>query len=407
MVDMPKMFRGFGAPGGAGVETAVRGRRVGVADGAIGGAERFASIAAQFPHVAFEPLAGSWPEAPAGLDVLVVSLEGGSTTAVEAGMRRLSVISPQTAVVVALHDADVTTTRRLVRAGAADVLTYPISEPALALSLERLLAPRAPAAEPARPKGEVVAFLKAGGGVGASALAVQAAAVAATRGTVEVCVADLDLQFGAAALYLDLPEAITLADCMSSGANLAETPFATALARHRSGVRVLAAPREIVALEMLTPEHVEALLNGLRRDFGLVLVDLPAVWTAWTNQVLHLADRIVLVTQMSVPHVQLVKRQLRVLTAQGLEGRPLTLVCNGLTSDQTGLVSVKAAERAIGREFDVVIPEDRKTMTAAINEGVELSSVRKGTKLEKTVGELAGKLAALSPPSAAGGWLRG
>ena len=54
--------------------------------------ERFASIAAQFPHVAFEPLAGSWPEAPAGLDVLVVSLEGGSTTAVEAGMRRLSVI---------------------------------------------------------------------------------------------------------------------------------------------------------------------------------------------------------------------------------------------------------------------------------------------------------------------------
>lgn len=406
MVDMPKMFRGFGASGGADVETAVRGRRVGVADGAIGSAERFASIAALFPHVAFEPLSGDWPPPPAGLDVLVVSLEGGSAEAVEAGMRRLSAIAPQTSVVVALHDADVTTTRRLVSAGAADVLTYPISEPALALSLERLLTPRAAIAGQNQPKGEVVAFLKAGGGVGATSLAVQAAVAAAARGSAEVCVADLDLQFGAAGLYLDLPDAITLADCMSSGANLAETPYLTALARHSSGARVLAAPREIVALEMLTPEHVEALLSGLRRDFGLVLVDLPAVWTAWTNQVLHQADRIVLVTQMSVPHVQLVKRQLRVLTAQGLEGRPLTLVCNGLTSDQTALVSIKAAERAIGREFDVVIPEDRKTMTAAINEGVELSSVRKGTKLEKAVGDLAGKLAALSPLPA-GGWLRG
>ena len=141
MVDMPKMFRGFGVSGGDGVELAVRGRRVGVADGAIGGAERFASIAAQFPHVVFEPLSGEWPQPPAGLDVLVVSLEGGSMEAVEAGMRRLSTTAPQTSVVVALHDADVTTTRRLVRAGAADVLTYPLSEPALALSLERLLAP--------------------------------------------------------------------------------------------------------------------------------------------------------------------------------------------------------------------------------------------------------------------------
>lgn len=407
MVDMPKMFRGFGASGDVDVETAVRGRRVGVAEAAIGGHERFASIAAQFPHVAFEPLPGAWPEPLAGLDILVVGLDGASAEAVESGVRRLSATSPQTSVVVALREADVTTTRRLMRAGAADVLTYPISEPALALSLERLLAPRAPAGEPNRPKGEVVAFLKAGGGVGASALAVQAAAAVAGRSALEVCVADLDLQFGAAGLYLDLPEAITLADCMSSGANLAETPFATALARHSSGVRVLAAPREIVALEMLTPEHVEALLNGLRRDFGLVLVDLPAVWTAWTNQVLHKADRIVLVTQLTVAHVQLAKRQLRVLSAQGLEGRPLTLVCNGLTSDQSALVSIKAAERAIGREFDVVIPEDRKTMTAAINEGVELASVRKGTKLEKGVGELAGQLAALTPLAAAGGWLRG
>ena len=398
MVDLPRIFRSL-TPASGDREGSAKVQRVGVVENAVGGLERFASIAALFPHVAFEPLVDSWPEpAPGGLDVLVVNLDGASAEAVDAAVRRLAT-GGTTNLIVTLRDADVTTTRRLMRAGAADVLTWPVSEPALALSLERLLATRR-AGGTGRSSGAVVAILKAGGGVGATSLAVQMAARLAAAGGDEVCLADLDLQFGAAALYLDLPEAITLADCLSSGPNLADTPFATALARHRSGARLLAAPREIVPLEMLSPDQVEALLNGLRRDFGLTLVDLPPVWTAWTNQVLHHADHIALVTQLSVAHVQLVKRQLRVLSAQGLDGRPITLVCNGVSADQSALVSLKTAERAIGRAFDVVIPDDRRAMTAAINEGVELSAVRRGTKLEKAVGELSARLAAATPVAA-------
>ena len=58
-------------------------------------------------------------------------------------MRRLQrAAAADCSVVIALRDADVTTTRRLMRDGAADVLPAPVSEPALALSLERLLTPR-------------------------------------------------------------------------------------------------------------------------------------------------------------------------------------------------------------------------------------------------------------------------
>ena len=127
------------------------------------------------------------------------------------------------------------------------------------------------------------------------------------------------------------------------------------------------------------------------------------MWTAWTNQVLTLADRIVLVTHLSVPHVQLVKRQLRVLASQRLEDRPLLLVCNSLSPDQTATVSIKAAERAIGRNFDVVIPEDRRTMTAALNQGVELAAVRRGTKIEKAIGVLAEKVGEHTPVAASRG----
>lgn len=402
MVDLPRVFRSF-ASSAEGRQGSGQVQRVGVVEGAIGGAERFVSIAALFPHVAFEPVGETWPDRPvAGLSILIVPVAATSGVEVDAAVKRLGAGGSGVQTVVVLRDADVTTTRRLMRAGAADVLTSPVSEPALALSLERLLTGGASSVGPGRKTGEIVALLKAGGGVGATALGVQMATQIAARGAGEVCLADLDLQFGAAAIYMDLPDAVTIADCLSSGSNLSDTPFATALARHRSGARLLAAPREIVALETLVPTHIDTLLTGLRRAFALTLVDLPSVWTVWTNQLLRQSDRIVLITHLSVPHMQLVKRQLRILASQGLEDRPLTLVCNSLSSEQTASVSLKAAERALGREFDVVIPEDRRTMTGAINQGVELAVVKRGTKLEKAIGELAGKIAVTGPAVMAG-----
>jgi pilus assembly protein CpaE len=242
-----------------------------------------------------------------------------------------------------------------------------------------------------RRSGQVVALLKAGGGVGATALGVQVAALLATRagGSARVCFADLDPQFGIASLYLDVREPMTIADCLAAGPALADTNLAEALVKHKSGVSVLAAPREIMALEALTPPLMDVLMTGLRRDFALSILDLPSAWTTWTNHTLQFADRIVLVTQLSIPHVHLVRRQLAVLALQKLDDRQLILVCNAVSSEQQASISIKAAERAIGRAFDIVIPEDRAVMNAAINQGLELSVVRRGTKLEKAIGLLA------------------
>lgn len=367
-------------------------KRVGIVDGAIGGPESLAAVAALFPEGAFESVGPNWPDSPpAELDILIVAVD---RSTVEEASRRLKAAPARTAIIVVLRDADVATTRRLSRDGAADVLPFPPSEPALAISLERLLArDRRQAGRDGEQQGEVVAFLKAGGGVGATAIATQVAVQLGAMGDDLVCLADLDVQFGAAALYLDLPEAMTVADLISLGQSLNATSFRTLFGAHRSGARVLAAPHDLMALEEVKAAHVDAMITGLRRDFQLTLVDLPSVWTAWTHRLLSHADRIVLVTHLSVPHIQLVKRQFRVLLTQGLEGRPVTLVCNSLASVEKASVSLKAAEHALGREFDVVIPEDRWTMTEAINQGVEISAIRRGTKVEKAIRELAGKVA--------------
>lgn len=375
--------------------------KVGVARGALS-RELVASMAAMFPTIHFELLEEGLRHNPGNVDIMFVAADGSAIEDVEQVVRRCKSDPAAPQSVVILRNADLSITRILLQSGAADVLPAPVGETALALCLERIIARGRPDRKAARPNGQLVVMLKAGGGVGATSLAVQACLNSAMQsGKIgRICFADLDLQFGSAAFHYDMADALTVTDCLAVGEVLKDTQFTTALAAHKSGIRVLAAPRDVTPLDALTPDLAEALFTALKRDFALTVADLPSVWTAWTIRTLQMAARIVLVTRLSVPHVHLVRRQLSLLAAQKLETIPLTLVCNAVNSDNQGLLSIKGAEHAIGRAFDIVIPDDPRVMGAACNQGVEIASVRRGTKLEKMMAGLAEVIAgdALATP---------
>jgi pilus assembly protein CpaE len=367
-------------------------RRVAIVEGSIGGAERLLSLAALFPEVRFDEIGGlDGLQEPC--EVVIVALPRQDAERLFA--RVADSVGPAQIVVV-LQDADLNSTRRLIRLGAADVLPAPVSEMSLTLALERLFEAR-PAAQGGGDNSQIISFLKAGGGAGTTSLIAQLAPACASAG-LKTSAVDLDLQFGNLGFYLDLTDAVSIADLLASGIPFDETPFSTALRKHRSGAQLLAAPKDLMPMEAISPPQVDALMRGLRQSFDITLVDLPGAWTAWTNEVLHLSDRIVIVTQLSVPHINLMKRQIQVLASQGLDATPTMLVCNALSGEQQESVSLKAAERSLGRAFDVVLPCDVRTMNAAINQGVELASVRRGTKLEKALAQL---LAAVRAPASA------
>jgi len=369
--------------------------KLGIVSGAL--TETQASgMATLFPRIRFEFLGDSLRDIPADLDIVFVSVDGAAPENIEQAVRQCRLHPAALRTVFVLHHAEISNTRALLQSGAVDVLPAPVGEAALALCLERLVARGRPAHVAPRSAGQLVAVLKAGGGVGATSLAVQAGLMAAVRAgeAGSVCFADLDLQFGSAALYLDMAEALTVSDCLAVGEFLGDTQFATALAAHRSGMRLLAAPRDVTALDALTPQLTDALLTALRRDFTLTIADLPPVWTAWTYRALQMAARIVLVTRLSVPHVHLVRRQLNLFALQKLDAIPLTLVCNAVNNDRQNMLSVRAAERAIGRPFDIVIPEDSRVMETACNQGLDIAAVRRGTRLEKTTALLADAMTA-------------
>lgn len=364
---------------------------VGYVERALGEESRVLSLAALFPQAQFVSIGASWPdEIDSRLAVAVVTVDASQVSDAE---RRLAANRSRSPIIVVLRNADVTGSRRLMRAGAADVLPAPASEAALTLSLERVLA-RPEVAQRRGSDGQLVGVIKAGGGVGATSLVAQMAIHLAARRSPSsgVCVADLDLQFGLAANFLDINDGITVTDLLAGG-TLSEAPLGEALATHSgSGTRLLAAPRELTPLDVLHPQDVEALMTAFRREFGLTLIDLPSAWTAWTYKALQLCDRILLVTSLTVPHINLVQLQLKVIAAQRLEGIPLTLVCNQVGPDETAILSVKAAERALKRSFDAVLPSEPRLMNDATSQGRALSAIRRGTRLEQAIGQLAATL---------------
>jgi pilus assembly protein CpaE len=361
--------------------------RVGVVAGALGNLKLIRVVGELFPEVVFENIAKDWLRQPLGdYAAVIVPVAWDCPDSISSAIERMARPS-STRIIVVFDGVDVATTHRLVRAGAVDVLTAPVTESALVVCLERLSGDVQN--NPAQESGEIVAILKSGGGVGATTLACQCAAVIASRGGYRVCLADLDVQCGDAAVQLDLPRSASIADLLALGGNLEETQFQEVLGAHGSGLRLLAAPQDIMGLESISTQQIENLLSGLRRDFQLTLVDLPPAWTSWTTSVLNRADRIVLVTGLTVPHIQRAKRQLATLASLNLENASVLLACNQVGSEQQSSLSQKAAERALGRSIDIMIPEDRRVMTSASNQGLEVRQVKRGGKLDSALGVLA------------------
>lgn len=355
------------------------------------------SLKALFPDVLFQPIGSeAFGDALGQVDLMIAAVDATKARDLEALCADLRANPRRGRVIVFLSHANVEVTRRLVREGAGDVLVAPISESALAASLERIMATLdRPATVKRGPSGHVVAIVKAGGGVGATAIAAQVAALVASSGQASrVCLVDLDLQFGMAMTYLDISGSITMGDVLAAGGSPSEVAFTADLAPHSSGAKVLGAPKEFLPLEAVTSALIDGLLEALRRDFDLILVDLPSVWTNWVGQVTRKADQLVLVTNLSVPHAYVTQRQLSVLRDQGIDPESVTLVCNRLGGDAPPPLSVRSVEGAIGRSFDVTIPEDRKLMGEAVNQGTAITSLRRGSKLEKALRQLIGLISA-------------
>ena len=292
-------------------------------------------------------------------------------------------------VVATSADASVEGVRQLLRLGVSDFLPQPVSRTDLLAALEAAVTRPREGGKSGR-RGRIIAFLKPCGGMGATTIAVQAAhhiaAAGAKGGKPRVCVIDLDLQYGNAAVMLDLAEALTIEEVLEAPERLDGAFLQGILAHHKNGVDVLPAPRDLVSLDALSGELAGRLLSVAAAEYGHVLVDLPQVYNEFTEATLETSDRIVLVTQLTVPAIRQARRQLDHLREQGIEAEAISVLVNRFERRWwRRSFAVREAEQALGRPIGHFVAGDFRLVSEALNHGVPLSEIKARSRVDRDI----------------------
>lgn len=339
------------------------------------------------------------------LSALVVEIDARDPAAVRE-FEALAGATPQRKLIAAAPDADSADVRRLFRAGAADVLTAPLSPEGLVTTLLDILAAEPPAAVE---QGKVVAVLKASGGAGATTLALNTARLLCAgterKGAPRraVAVLDLDLQFGDTDLALNLEPRSSVLDIIRAQGRFDGRFLQSVLTEHESGIRLLAPSPSLLPLDAMSPAFAVELAEASARAHQLTMIDLPSTWTDWTLAVLRRADLIVLAAPATVSGVAGARRLLDALRDDGVT-TPLLFVVSRLSGMLDALDKPARIGRTLGVDIDATLAFDPQAVRAA-DRGKLLVDAFPNTRLAKELRGLAAKmdqkLAAAAPAASA------
>jgi pilus assembly protein CpaE len=280
-----------------------------------------------------------------------------------------------------------------MRAGVREVLPSPCPGDALAATVARLGAGLAGgrAAE-----GQVVAFVGAKGGSGATFLATNLAAQLAQSGP--VLVIDMNLQFGDALSFLgDARAPGTLADVARDIARLDASLLASSATKVAPGLSVLAAPEDMSQAMDVRPEHIDAILDVAVTQYDFVVLDVARVIDAVATRGLDRADRIYVVMQSSLPHVRNAARLLQVFRSLGYAAAKCAIVLNRF--ERSSDIGVEHIRKALGGAALVTVPNSYREVSTAINHGHALAGGARGGAVARQLAEFASDFLPRTPAS--------
>ncbi|MEO0484859.1 MAG: AAA family ATPase [Pseudomonadota bacterium] len=353
----------------------------------------------------------SQPEAR-GLDFIALALDDADQdrlpqaldivrTAVGQGIR----------VILVAEDLGTAALHQLMRAGAAEFIPYPLPEGELAEAIARL----EPAPEPELPPAQMRTTLEAtgdyngaifavhglAGGTGASTLAVNLAWELANidRATPpRVCLIDLDLQFGAASTYLDLPRRDAVLEMLQDTESMDSESFMTALLAYEEKLHVLTAPSDMVPLDLIGPEDVSRVLDTAAANFDYVVVDMPTTLVQWTETVLEAAHVYFCMIELDMRSAQNAVRLKKALQAEELPFDKTRFVVNRGPKrlDLTGRSRIKTMAESLAISIDIQLPDGGKVVTQASDHGLPLAEAAAKSPLRKEIQTLAASLHAIN-----------
>ncbi len=324
-------------------------------------------LAVQLRHVNnghVDPLYG----APSKPDLLIVLLSPMWEDELRALTARPARERPATIAVGSESDARMM--RLAMQAGMRDFFTHPV------VAEEMISAVMQVAGEltvrDRSGQGQLTAFINAKGGSGASCLACNAAHILTARFRQRTLLIDLDLQFGTLPVYLDLKPRDSILDALEANESLDAVALEGHTARHASGLRLLAASADRLALPWEVPrDKLGKLIEVALSYYDQVVVDLPRQMDPLTAAALTRADRVCIVMQQELTHLRDATRLAGILKGDlSVPENHIDLIVNRY--DPGHSVRAQDIREAVKVAGLYTVPSDYRTVSESVNLGTPL-----------------------------------
>lgn len=298
---------------------------------------------------------------------------------------------------------------KMLKFGAEEFVPYPLPDGALHDAIQRM---RDKAAQAELVAANIANNLKAtgdrdgvvlpihglAGGTGATTFAVNLAWELANidegDDAMRVCLLDLDLQFGSASTYLDLPRREAVFELLQDTDAADSESFMQALLSYQEKLHVLTAPSEIIPLEMVEGKDIAKIIEIAKTNFDYVVIDMPRTVVAWTETVLTEAHVYFAMTELDMRSAQNTLRMIRALKGEELPYEKLRYVLNrapGFT-DLNGKARIKRMAESLDIKIEVLMPDGGKQVVQSNDHGVPLSDVAAKNPLRKEIQKLAASI---------------
>ena len=321
------------------------------------------------------------------IDVAIVLFDGDTDKSIDY-LERLSGQNPQPALFGLLKERSPGLMKRLIRAGADELLFLPLDPGDLTRALLKISETRVRAVR--HDGGKVISLTSIVGGVGVSTMAANLAFALRYKLDKRVALLDLDLQGGALAVLLNVEPELTIMPLCRLDKKLDSIQLEAVLTKHPSGVYLLAAPKRIEEGELVSDVTVSAVIDSMSDMFDFVIVDCGhhldensiAAWER-SNHLLYVLSQSVISVRSAWRFIDLIERL-------SLTIEPHYAINRFLPKHS---ITQKQLENTLGRRMYVTIPREDKALELAELSGKDLWQVAAEVPLVKCFEAMANRMA--------------
>lgn len=241
----------------------------------------------------------------------------------------------------------------------------------------------------------VISIFSAGGGCGATTVAVNLASELRLSSSKPVLAIDLDSCYGTVSTYLGIKSRYGIADVLAHKGLIDKHLIQSSAYSYMDDFHVLASPASIESprTKSIQYENLSRALEACRQIYRYTVIDAPRMPERTVIDIASLSDVVLVVFQLTVKDVNLARSMVLSLTKSGISAEKVILLANRVKK-RGPLVRLEDSKKAIGLGSCQAIRSDWHKAMKSVNRGQPLSQVARRSGLRSDFRKLADKVRA-------------